>query len=55
MDMRNHGSSVDGEGLSPPHDIANAARDVANLFKHLNGAWPDVVILWGARWHCNMF
>ncbi|KAJ9548338.1 hypothetical protein OSB04_020881 [Centaurea solstitialis] len=44
VDLRNHGSSVDREGLSPPHDIPNAARDVANLFKSLNGAWPDVVI-----------
>ncbi|KAI3772465.1 hypothetical protein L6452_03651 [Arctium lappa] len=44
VDMRNHGSSVDIEDLSPPHDIANAATDVANLFKSLNGSWPDVVI-----------
>ncbi|XP_024967398.1 protein ABHD11-like [Cynara cardunculus var. scolymus] len=44
VDLRNHGNSVDREGLAPPHDIANAARDVANLFKSLNRAWPDVVI-----------
>ncbi|KAI3772464.1 hypothetical protein L6452_03650 [Arctium lappa] len=45
VDLRNHGSSVDKEeGLSPPHDMANAATDVANLFKSLNGDWPDVVI-----------
>ncbi|KAJ9548335.1 hypothetical protein OSB04_020878 [Centaurea solstitialis] len=44
VDLRNHGSSVDREGLSPPHDIPNAARDLANLFISLNGDWPDVVI-----------
>ncbi|KAL4571604.1 hypothetical protein LXL04_018367 [Taraxacum kok-saghyz] len=44
VDLRSHGSSVDREGLSPPHDISNAARDLANLVKSLNWAWPDVVI-----------
>ncbi|KAI3514261.1 hypothetical protein L1887_12581 [Cichorium endivia] len=44
VDLRNHGSSVDREGLSPPHDTANAARDLANLVKSLDWAWPDVVI-----------
>ncbi|XP_023753644.1 uncharacterized protein LOC111902007 [Lactuca sativa] len=44
VDLRNHGRSVDREGLSPPHDTPNAARDLANLIKSLDWAWPDVVI-----------
>nr|GEV49434.1 hypothetical protein [Tanacetum cinerariifolium] len=44
VDLRNHGRSSDIEGLSPPHDTINAARDIANLVKSLEWAWPDVVI-----------
>nr|GEV49429.1 hypothetical protein [Tanacetum cinerariifolium]GEW87898.1 hypothetical protein [Tanacetum cinerariifolium] len=44
VDLRNHGRTADIEGLSPPHDTINAARDIANLVKSLEWAWPDVVI-----------
>ncbi|XP_071719988.1 uncharacterized protein [Rutidosis leptorrhynchoides] len=44
VDLRNHGKSSDIEGLSPPHDIVNAAKDIANLVTSLDWAWPDVVI-----------
>ena len=44
VDLRNHGRTADMEGLSPPHDTINAARDIANLVKSLEWAWPDVVI-----------
>ncbi|PWA47086.1 hypothetical protein CTI12_AA502340 [Artemisia annua] len=44
VDLRNHGRTADTEGLSPPHDTINAARDIANLVKSLEWAWPDVVI-----------
>ncbi|KAI3514262.1 hypothetical protein L1887_12582 [Cichorium endivia] len=44
VDLRCHGNSTDREGLSPPHDTANAARDLANLVKSLDWAWPDIVI-----------
>ncbi|PWA47088.1 hypothetical protein CTI12_AA502360 [Artemisia annua] len=30
MDLRNHGRSTDIEGLLPPHDVENTARDIAN-------------------------
>lgn len=44
VDMRNHGRSADIEGLSPPHDMANAAKDVADLVNAQGWAWPDVVL-----------
>lgn len=44
MDLRNHGNSADREGLLPPHDMVNAAADLANLVKYLDWPWPDVVI-----------
>lgn len=44
MDLRNHGRSAEIEGLDPPHDIANAANDLANLVKAEGWDWPDVVI-----------
>ncbi|KAL4571609.1 hypothetical protein LXL04_018372 [Taraxacum kok-saghyz] len=44
VDLRCHGSSVDRDGLSPPHDSENTAKDLANLVTSLNWAWPDVVI-----------
>eukprot|EP00258_Populus_trichocarpa_P027861 XP_024443880.1 uncharacterized protein LOC18106194 [Populus trichocarpa] len=44
VDMRNHGKSVDIEGLDPPHNMFNAAMDVANLVKEKGKEWPDVVI-----------
>ena len=44
MDLRNHGKSAGISGLEPPHNLVNAARDVANLVKSQNWAWPDVVI-----------
>ncbi|KAH7512191.1 hypothetical protein FEM48_Zijuj12G0064200 [Ziziphus jujuba var. spinosa] len=44
VDLRNHGKSAEIEGLSPPHDLTNAAQDLANLVKSQGWAWPDVVI-----------
>lgn len=44
MDLRNHGKSAELEGLNPPHDLINAAQDLANLVKSRGWAWPDVVI-----------
>ncbi|KAI9153779.1 hypothetical protein LWI28_016411 [Acer negundo] len=44
VDLRNHGRSAEIEGLEPPHDMANAANDLANLVKFQGWAWPDVVI-----------
>ncbi|KAF2307650.1 hypothetical protein GH714_030593 [Hevea brasiliensis] len=44
VDLRNHGKSADIEGLDPPHDMFNAAKDLANLVKSHGWAWPDVVI-----------
>ncbi|XAR64716.1 Protein phosphatase methylesterase-1 [Bertholletia excelsa] len=44
VDLRNHGRSADIEGLSPPHDMANAAKDLANLINSQGWAWPDVVL-----------
>ncbi|KAF3332044.1 alpha/beta hydrolase domain-containing protein 11 [Carex littledalei] len=44
VDLRNHGRSAHIEGLKQPHNISNAAEDVANLVKLQNWAWPDVVI-----------
>ncbi|KAJ9695062.1 hypothetical protein PVL29_010521 [Vitis rotundifolia] len=44
VDQRNHGRSAEVEGLYPPHDIVNAAQDLANLVKSQGWAWPDVVM-----------
>ena len=44
MDLRNHGRSVGIKGLDPPHDMGNAARDLANLVKFHEWAWPEVII-----------
>ncbi|CAK7341875.1 unnamed protein product [Dovyalis caffra] len=44
VDLRNHGRSADIEGLDPPHNMFNAAMDVANLVKGRGWDWPDVVI-----------
>ena len=44
MDLRNHGHSAEIEGLTPPHDLTNAAQDLANLIKSQGWAWPNVVI-----------
>ncbi|XP_020098731.1 protein ABHD11 [Ananas comosus] len=43
-DLRNHGRSAGIRGLEPPHDMVNAARDLANLVKSHDWNWPDVVI-----------
>lgn len=44
VDIRNHGRSADIEGLEPPHDMVNAANDLADLIKARDWAWPDAVI-----------
>lgn len=44
VDLRNHGKSAEIEGLLPPHDLKNAAKDLANLVKTEGWDWPDVVI-----------
>ncbi|KAL3825742.1 hypothetical protein ACJIZ3_021771 [Penstemon smallii] len=44
VDLRNHGKSAEIEGLLPPHDLENAAKDLANLVKLQGWDWPDVVI-----------
>ncbi|XP_043698618.1 protein ABHD11 [Telopea speciosissima] len=44
VDLRNHGKSAEVKCLDPPHDMVNAARDLANLVKSRGWAWPDVVI-----------
>ncbi|CAL5419655.1 unnamed protein product [Camellia sinensis] len=44
VDLRNHGRSAEIEGLNPPHDMANAAKDLADLIKSQGLAWPDVVL-----------
>ncbi|RRT52174.1 hypothetical protein B296_00041054 [Ensete ventricosum] len=44
VDMRNHGRSAGLKGLDLPHDMVNAAKDLANLVKSHGWAWPDVVI-----------
>lgn len=44
VDLRNHGKSAGTRGLDPPHDLVNAARDLANLVKSQNWMWPDVVV-----------
>ncbi|OIS97901.1 PREDICTED: protein ABHD11 [Nicotiana attenuata] len=44
VDLRNHGKSAEIEGFMPPHDMENAAKDVANLVNSQGWDWPDVVI-----------
>lgn len=44
MDLRNHGKSAEIEGLNPPHDLVNAARDLADLVGTQGWDWPDVVL-----------
>ncbi|CAL5350753.1 unnamed protein product [Camellia sinensis] len=44
VDLRNHGRSAEIEGLNPPHDMAHAAKDLADLIKSQGLAWPDVVL-----------
>ncbi|KAK4345802.1 hypothetical protein RND71_035978 [Anisodus tanguticus] len=44
VDLRNHGKSAEIEGFMPPHDMENAAKDVANLVDSQCWDWPDVVI-----------
>lgn len=43
MDMRNHGKSAERK-LDPPHDLENAAKDLADLVKAEGWDWPEVVI-----------
>ncbi|XP_008243519.1 PREDICTED: protein ABHD11-like isoform X2 [Prunus mume] len=44
VDLRNHGRSAEIEGLNPPHDLVNAAHDLAHLIQTRGWAWPDVVL-----------
>ncbi|CAN4109491.1 unnamed protein product [Withania somnifera] len=44
VDLRNHGKSSEIEGFVPPHDMENAAKDIANLVNSQGWDWPDVVI-----------
>ncbi|XP_021765204.1 protein ABHD11-like [Chenopodium quinoa] len=44
VDLRNHGNSAAVQDLRPPHDLDNAAADLANLVKSQGWDWPDVVI-----------
>ncbi|KAJ0787996.1 putative alpha/beta hydrolase-1 [Helianthus annuus] len=44
VDLRNHGQSAGVSGLQPPHDIVNAANDLASLVKVHGWKWPDVVL-----------
>ncbi|KAL8541355.1 hypothetical protein ACS0TY_002562 [Phlomoides rotata] len=44
IDLRNHGKSAEIEGLLPPHNMENAAKDLADLVKAEGWDWPDVVI-----------
>ncbi|CAL5194266.1 unnamed protein product [Lathyrus oleraceus] len=43
MDMRNHGKSAERK-LDPPHNLENAAKDLADLVKAEGWSWPEVVI-----------
>lgn len=43
VDLRNHGKSAE-IGLPPPHNLENAAKDLANLVKAEGWDWPDVVM-----------
>lgn len=44
VDLRNHGKSAGLGGIVPPHDMKNAAEDLANLVKSQGWKWPDAVI-----------
>ncbi|KAK9723506.1 hypothetical protein RND81_05G002700 [Saponaria officinalis] len=44
VDLRNHGRSTEVQDLHPPHNLENAAADLANLVKSQGWDWPDVVI-----------
>lgn len=44
VDLRNHGKSAGLQGIEPPHNMENAAKDLANLVKSQGLMWPDVVI-----------
>lgn len=44
VDLRNHGNSAEINGITPPHDMVNAAKDVATLVQFKGWDWPDVVI-----------
>ncbi|CAH8363648.1 unnamed protein product [Eruca vesicaria subsp. sativa] len=44
VDLRNHGRSTEVEGVNPPHDLVNSAKDLADLVKANGWSWPDVVI-----------
>lgn len=44
VDLRNHGKSAELQGFDPPHNMINAAKDLANLVKSEGWLWPDVVI-----------
>ncbi|XP_057549591.1 uncharacterized protein LOC130827762 [Amaranthus tricolor] len=44
VDLRNHGNSAGVQSLEPPHDLDNAAADLANLVKSQGWDWPDVVM-----------
>ncbi|KAL9227695.1 hypothetical protein vseg_003352 [Gypsophila vaccaria] len=44
VDLRNHGRSAEVQDLRPPHNLENAAADLANLVKSHGWDWPDVVI-----------
>ncbi|KAK6944037.1 Alpha/beta hydrolase fold-1 [Dillenia turbinata] len=44
IDLRNHGKSAEIESLRPPHNMVNAAQDLADLVYSQGWDWPDVVI-----------
>ncbi|KAH6806136.1 alpha/beta-Hydrolases superfamily protein [Perilla frutescens var. frutescens] len=44
VDLRNHGKSAEIEGLLAPHNLENAAKDLANMVRAEGWDWPDVVI-----------
>ena len=45
VDLRNHGRSAEKiESFSPPHDMASAAKDLADLINTQGWAWPDVIL-----------
>jgi pimeloyl-ACP methyl ester carboxylesterase len=44
VDIRNHGNSASLPGFSPPHDMAAAARDVAELIKASHWGSAEMVI-----------
>ncbi|XP_073017685.1 uncharacterized protein [Primulina eburnea] len=44
VDLRNHGKSAELDGFLPPHNLENAAKDLANLVRSQGWDWPDVVV-----------